>query len=52
MRFLKAIDISENKLNEIGKAVRFCLREREITPYRLAMELSYNNLDNYGLTSW
>ncbi len=30
---------SENKLNKIGKAVRFCFREREITPYRLAMGL-------------
>jgi hypothetical protein len=30
---------SEDGLNELGKAVRFCLRERAVTPFRLAMGL-------------
>ena len=30
---------SEDGLNELGKAVRFCLRERIVTPFRLAMGL-------------
>jgi hypothetical protein len=30
---------SEEGLNEVGKAVRFCLRKRAVTPFRLAMGL-------------
>ena len=30
---------SEDGLNEVGKAVRFCLRKRDVTPFRLAMGL-------------
>ena len=30
---------SEDDLNEVGKAVRFCLRRRAVTPFRLAMGL-------------
>ena len=30
---------SEQVLNGLGKAVRFCFRVREITPYRLALGL-------------
>jgi len=30
---------SETALNELGKARRFCIREREVTPYRLALGL-------------
>ena len=29
----------ESRLNELGKAVRFCLRERTVTPFRLVMGL-------------
>ena len=29
----------EARLNELGKAVRFCLRERTVTPFRLVMGL-------------
>ena len=29
----------EARLNESGKAVRFCLRERTVTPFRLVMGL-------------
>lgn len=31
--------ISEEELNQLGKATLFCRREREITPYRLALAL-------------
>lgn len=32
--------LSEQALNTLGKSVRFCRREREITPYRLALGLT------------
>lgn len=30
---------SQQALNALGKSIRFCMREREITPYRLALGL-------------
>ena len=30
---------SQQALNGLGKSIRFCMREREITPYRLALGL-------------
>lgn len=30
---------SEQALNTLGKAIKFCVREREITPYRLTLGL-------------
>ena len=29
----------ERTLNELGRMVRFCRREREVTPFRLALSL-------------
>ena len=31
--------LSESAVNELGRAVRFCQRERVVTPYRLALSL-------------
>ncbi len=29
----------EQRLNELGKIARFCRRERQVTPFRLALSL-------------
>ncbi len=31
--------LGERTLNDLGRATRFCRREREITPFRLAVSL-------------
>ena len=41
---------SEEGLNEVGKAVRFCLRKRAVTPFRLAMGLIEVFADSEGDT--